>query len=65
MTIKRFKVRSRTDPNVVYNVIAGYTFSECDCPAGQFRRKCAHQKFILEKYYGQSKSKPNSDAEIS
>ena len=52
MTIKRYKVRSRTDENIIYNIIVGDTFSECDCPAGQFHRMCAHQKFILKKYYG-------------
>jgi len=61
--MKRHLVRSRSDKSVVYKVDVYDTFAECNCPAFQFRKQCAHIKFILKKYYA-SNNNIGSDADV-
>lgn len=58
--MKRHLVKSRTDKSIVYKVDVYDTFCECNCLAFQFRKICAHTKFILDKYYA-SNTKPRTN----
>lgn len=49
--MKRHKVRSKTDPNIIYFVDIHDTFSECTCPSFKFRHRCSHINYITKKYY--------------
>lgn len=49
--MKKYKVRSQTDKNKIYNVQIHETFETCDCEAFKFKKRCKHINLILDKYY--------------
>lgn len=49
--MKTHFVKSRTDPNKIYQVDIYDTFAECNCESFKFRHQCSHVKFILNKHY--------------
>lgn len=60
LIVKRHKVRSRSQKQVVHEVeVWEDGFMTCSCIGFAYRRTCAHIKFITKKYYagGQTKSK--------